>query len=102
MVKLRRNVRNKFRTVVVAHVLKLHIKGYMGHFIMDCTDQIPAPKSQAVEAGKSLDGFRYFFALPGLGQPVDHIQGVIEKMGIDLCLEGAKFRDSQFGGCFFS
>ena len=31
----------------------------------------------------------------------DGLQRVIQKMGIDLCLEGAKFRDSQFGGCFF-
>ena len=44
MVKLRRNVRNKFRTVVVAHVLKLHIKGNMGHFILDGADQSLLPK----------------------------------------------------------
>ena len=64
----------------------------MLQLLLDGVHQLPAAQSQFIKTGQDLDCFRYFLALPGLGQPVNHIQGIIEKMRINLGLKGAEFR----------
>ena len=87
-----RHIHHKGHTIVIPHVLETHIKAYMLQLLLNEVHQLPAAQSQFIKTGQDLDCFRYFLALPGLGQPVNHIQGIIEKMGINLGLKGAEFR----------
>ena len=53
-------------------------------------------KRQLVKPGKVLHSIGDLCVPALLGEPVDHIHRIIKKMGIDLCLQGIEFRNSQF------
>ena len=87
-----RHIHHKGHAIVIAHVLETDIKAYMLQLLLNGVHQLPAAQGQFIKTGQGLDGFGYFLALPGLGQPVNHIQGIIEKMRINLGLQCAEFR----------
>ena len=94
--KLRRNVCYKVCTVIVTHILELHIKRCVGDLIIDRANKLFLSECQTVKADKCLNRLAYLADLPGSCQPVDHIQGIVEKMRIDLGLQGAEFGFLQF------
>ena len=57
--KLWGNVCYKVGTVIVTHILKLHIKRYMGNFIINGTEKLFLSKRQTVKAGESLNCLAY-------------------------------------------
>ena len=58
-------------------------------------DAVLFTQGKLVEPGEILYGDCDLVRAALEGHPVDHIHGVVEKMGIDLGLEGIKFRDTQ-------
>ena len=99
VLQLSGNVKDKLCAVVVAHILQLHIQGHMGQIVPDPVGQLPPAKGQLVKTGQSLDCPGYLVGLAVLGQPVDHIQGIVEKMRVDLGLEGSEIRLRKLLGC---
>ena len=72
-----RHIHHKGHAVVIPHVLETHIKAYMLQLLLDGVHQLLAAQGQLIEAGQGLDRLRDLLALSGLGQPVNHIQGII-------------------------
>ena len=80
---------------MIAHILQVNIDGNMFFFLGDSTDSLFTTKCQLVESGKTLHCVTDLRGTSLLGHPVDHIHGIIKKMGIDLSLQGIKLGNSQ-------
>ena len=96
--QLVRDIRHKGDAVVIAHILQADIDGDMLFLLGDGADALFAAQGQLIKPGKILYGAAYLVCASLLGKPVDHIHGIIEKVGIDLCLQRIEFRDAQLLG----
>ena len=83
---------------MVAHILELHVDGYMLQLSCNGRDSLFAAQGQLIKTGKTLHCVTDLIGLSLQCHPVDHIHGVIKKMWIDLCLEGIEFCDPEIFG----
>ena len=91
-----RHVYDKIYFILESHILQFHIQAHMPQFLPDRNRNILLRQGQFIELRQSLNRNGYFFLLPALRQPVDHIQHIIKEMGIDLRLQGLYFGYLQF------
>ena len=73
--------------VLVAHVLDLDVRAGVLDLVAEPHRVFPAAKAQLVEARQSVDHRPYLLRLVFQRHPVDQVEGVVEEMGIDLCLQ---------------
>ena len=68
----------------------------MFHFFPDRNQALSVIQAQTVKA-RQVPGQRTNLLCPIIhGNPVNQIQRIVEKMGIDLCLQGPHFRHFDF------
>ena len=89
------NIGDKGNLVVIAHILKADVDGNMLFLTGDRADAVLFAQGELIEPGEILHGCRDLVRTTLERHPVDHIHGVVEKMGIDLGLEGIKFRNAK-------
>ena len=93
-----RYVDYKVDAVVEAHVLKAYVNGSVFDLLLERADGVLAAERQTVESGEIADRLVNFLGAALLRHPVDHLHGVVQKMGIDLGLQRAEFGDSELLG----
>ena len=93
-----RNIDQKIYGVMKTHILQLDVDRNMLQFICYGAEALLSAQRQLIKTGQLLDRRGYILGAALLGQPVDHIHCIIEKMWIDLGLQRIKFRYPQILG----
>jgi len=66
------------------HVLDIDISGNMVQLILYCDDGFPMAETKHIKTAKFPGGISHIGCLTVDSEPVDHIQGVVKKVRIDL------------------
>ena len=77
--------------IPVAHLLDLQIAAHVDLLLAEGDDIAALAQGTAEEIRKARDHLDGLFVLPGLHEPDDGIERIIEKMGINLGLKGFQF-----------
>ena len=97
-VQLIGKINDELYGIVEADVLQIYIERSMLSFLFYGGVGHVLAQGQFVETGQFLDCFTDFLRLSGQGHPVDGVHSVVEKMRVNLSLEGIDFCDSQLIG----